>query len=103
MLEAIGVSIENLGSFRDEYSFDARARSHHYWTAELKSGNFRKAEEAIAEALHALRERERGAISGAANGGQRHAVAEMLRLVEANRVKLEGVSVKDLVHEGHYL
>ncbi len=72
-------------------------------TAELKSGNFRTAEEVIAEALRALREKEEGAISGAANGGQRNAVAEMLRFVEANRVKLEGVSVKDLVHEGHHL
>jgi len=71
--------------------------------AELKSGHFRTAEEVIAEALQALREKERSSAPGTANGGQRNAVAEMLKFVEANRVKLEGVSVKDLIHEGHRL
>jgi len=71
--------------------------------AELKSGNFRTAEEVIAEALQALREKGTGPAPGASNGGQRNAVAEMLRYVEANRVKLEGVSVKELIHEGHHL
>jgi Arc/MetJ-type ribon-helix-helix transcriptional regulator len=71
--------------------------------AELKAGNFRTAEEVIAEALQALREKERSSASGAANGGQRNAVAEMLRFVEANRVNLEGISVKELIREGHRL
>ena len=71
--------------------------------AELKSGHFRTAEEVIAEALQALREKERSLVPGAANGEQRKAVAEMLRFVEANHVKLEGISVKDLIHEGHRL
>jgi Arc/MetJ-type ribon-helix-helix transcriptional regulator len=71
--------------------------------AELESGNFRTAEEVIAVALQVLREKEHAPVSGATNGEQRHAVAEMLRFVEANRVKLDGVSVKELIHEGHHL
>lgn len=69
---------------------------------ELKSGHFRTAEEVIDEALQALREREQ-APAPAANGSQRQAVREMLAFVEANRVRLEGVTVKELIHEGHRL
>jgi Arc/MetJ-type ribon-helix-helix transcriptional regulator len=71
--------------------------------SELKSGNFRTVEEVIAVALQVLREKEHALVSGPANGEQRHAVAEMLRFVEANRVKLDGISVKELIHEGHHL
>jgi len=49
---------------------------------ELKSGHFRSVEP---------------------NGAQREAVREMLAFVEKNRVRLEGVSVKELIHEGHRL
>ena len=34
---------------------------------------------------------------------QREAVREMLAFVERNRVRLEGVMVKELIHEGHRL
>jgi hypothetical protein len=37
------------------------------------------------------------------NGKQDEAVREMLEFVETNRVRLEGVSVKDLIREGHRL
>ncbi len=70
---------------------------------ELKSGHFRTAEEVIAEALRALQEKERSSRAGAPNGAQREAVREMLAFVEKNRVRLEGVSVKELIHEGHRL
>jgi hypothetical protein len=70
---------------------------------ELKSGHFRSVEEVIGEALQALQ--AKGPSSGAAtsNGSQREAVREMLEFVENNRVRLEGVSVKQLIHEGHRL
>ena len=71
---------------------------------ELKAGHFRSVEEVIGEALQALREKEKSA--GAAttsNGAQREAVREMLTFVEKNRVRLEGVSVKELIREGHRL
>jgi Arc/MetJ-type ribon-helix-helix transcriptional regulator len=69
---------------------------------ELKSGHFRTAEEVIGEALQVLREKDssRGTASG---GAQREAVTEMFAFVERNRVRLEGVSVKELIHEGHRL
>lgn len=70
---------------------------------ELKSGHFQSAEEVIGEALHVLREKEQSSAGGTVNGAQREAVREMLAFVEKNRVRLEGVSVKELIHEGHRL
>jgi Arc/MetJ-type ribon-helix-helix transcriptional regulator len=70
---------------------------------ELESGHFRTAEEVIAEALQALKDKGRPSNEAMANGKQREAVREMLVFVEKNRVRLEGVSVKDLIHEGHPL
>jgi hypothetical protein len=70
---------------------------------ELEAGHFRTPEEVIDEALQALRERERSSGGAPSYGGQREAVREMLEFVEKNRVRLEGVSVKELIHEGHRL
>lgn len=70
---------------------------------ELRSGHFRTVEEVIAKALQALREKERASRIATSNGAQREAVREMLAFVEKNRVRLEGVSVKELIHEGHRL
>jgi len=70
---------------------------------ELKSGHFRTVEEVIAEALQALREKERFLSASAPHGEQREAVREMLAFAEKNRVRLEGVSIKELIHEGHRL
>jgi len=70
---------------------------------ELKSGHFRSIEEVISEALQVLREKD--LVSGAtnSNGSEREAVREMQEFVEKNRVRLEGVSIKQLIHEGHRL
>lgn len=70
---------------------------------ELRSGHFRSVEEVIAQALAALREKERSSIAGESNGRYEGAVREMLNFVEANRTPLEGVSVKQLIREGHRL
>jgi Arc/MetJ-type ribon-helix-helix transcriptional regulator len=70
---------------------------------ELKSGHFRTPEEVIDEALQALREKEQSSGRTASNGEQRDAVREMLAFIEKNRVRLEGLSVKELVREGHRL
>jgi Arc/MetJ-type ribon-helix-helix transcriptional regulator len=69
----------------------------------LKSGNFRTVEEVVGEALQILREKDQPSTTSVPNGAQREAVREMLAFVEKNRVRLEGVSVKDLIHEGHRL
>ncbi len=70
---------------------------------ELKAGHFRTAEEVIGEALQALRKKEQPSMTAPSDGAQRDAVREMLAFVEENRVRLEGVSVKELIHEGHRL
>jgi hypothetical protein len=70
---------------------------------ELESGHFRNVEEVIGEALHVLRDKGRSLAGVTSNGAQREAVREMLAFVEKNRVRLEGVSVKELIHQGHRL
>lgn len=70
---------------------------------ELSSGHFRTAEEVIGEALQALREKERSLSDSLAARDGIEAVQDMLKFVEKNRVRLEGVSVKSLIHEGHRL
>jgi Arc/MetJ-type ribon-helix-helix transcriptional regulator len=69
---------------------------------ELKSGRFRTAEEVVDQALEAFRGNERSS-DAAPNGAQADAVREMLAFVEKNRVRLEGVSVKELIREGRRL
>jgi len=70
---------------------------------ELKSGHFRTVEQVIAEALQALREKEQSSPGSVAGDAQRKAVREMLAFVTQNRTRLEGISVKELIHEGHRL
>jgi len=70
---------------------------------ELGSGHFRSVEEVIAKALAALREKEGLSFAGGGNGRQDDAVREMLSFVERNRTSLQGVSVKQLIREGHRL
>jgi len=70
---------------------------------ELKSGHFRSPEEVIAKALAALREKEGLADAGDNDGGQESAVREMLNFVAENRTPLQGISVKQLIREGHRL
>ncbi len=70
---------------------------------ELRSGHFHTVEEVIAEALQVFRDKDRSAGFESANSERREAVREMLAFVGQNRVRLEGVSVKELIHEGHRL
>jgi Arc/MetJ-type ribon-helix-helix transcriptional regulator len=70
---------------------------------ELKSGHFRTAEELISRALHALLYATPSSNARADNGSRREAVHEMMRFAEKNRTSLQGVSVKELIHEGHRL
>lgn len=71
---------------------------------ELKAGKFRSAEEVIGRALQALHQQLSGGSSEArVSVAQKSAVDEMIAFVEKNHVRLSGVSVKDLIHEGHRL
>jgi Arc/MetJ-type ribon-helix-helix transcriptional regulator len=69
---------------------------------ELRSGHFRSPEEVIAKALAALREKEGSSVAGD-NGGYESAVREMLNFAAENRTPLHGISVKELIREGHRL
>jgi Arc/MetJ-type ribon-helix-helix transcriptional regulator len=70
---------------------------------ELKKGHFRTAEEVIGVALLAMREREQSSPVKEPDAAQREAVREMFEFVERNHTKLEGITVKELIHEGHRL
>jgi Arc/MetJ-type ribon-helix-helix transcriptional regulator len=70
---------------------------------ELRSGHFQSAEEVIAKALVALREKGLSSLAEDGNGHQESAVREMLNFVEGNRTPLQGISVKQLIREGHRL
>jgi Arc/MetJ-type ribon-helix-helix transcriptional regulator len=70
---------------------------------ELRSGHFRSIEEVVATALAGLREKARISSSGDGHGDQKRAVREMLNFVAENRTPLPGISVKQLIHEGHRL
>ena len=69
----------------------------------LDSGRFQSAEEVIDRALNELREKARGFPAGGGNGERDEAVREMLKFVEKNSVSLQGISIKQLIHEGHRL
>ena len=70
---------------------------------QLESGHFRSVEDVIGGALQALRDKERSSRRTISNDAQGEAVQEMLAFVEKNRVQLEGISVKELIREGHRL
>lgn len=70
---------------------------------ELSSGHFPSAEALISEALNALRAKSESSRPQPSNGDQQQAVREMLAFAEKNRVRLDDISVKDLIHEGHRL
>ncbi len=70
---------------------------------ELASGHFRTAEELISHALNAFLATVPSSNASADNGRRREAVREMMNFVEKNRTSLQGVSVKQLIHEGHRL
>ena len=68
---------------------------------ELESGHFRTAEELISQALNALRATAAPSSKTGNNGSHQKAVREMMEFVEKNRTSLQGISVKELIHEGH--
>jgi Arc/MetJ-type ribon-helix-helix transcriptional regulator len=69
---------------------------------ELRSGQYKGAEEVIWQALAALREKAQGHATESADA-RRRAVQDMLEFAERNRSPLQDVSIKELIHEGHRL
>jgi hypothetical protein len=69
----------------------------------LRSGHFRSVEEVIATALAVLSEKKDAATVADGDGHQESAVRDMLAFVAENRTRLQDVSVKQLIREGHRL
>jgi Arc/MetJ-type ribon-helix-helix transcriptional regulator len=69
--------------------------------SEVKSGRFRTPEEVITQALVSLREKEQTSTEAVGNGDSERAVREMQEFIEKNRVRLQDITVKQLIHEGH--
>jgi Arc/MetJ-type ribon-helix-helix transcriptional regulator len=64
---------------------------------ELRSGQYRSAEEVIWQALATLREKARGHATKPAEA-RRQAVQDMLDFAERNRTRLQDISIKELIH-----
>ncbi len=69
---------------------------------EVRAGHFRNAEEVIDQALEALQQ-SKGSVTDVRGGSSKEAVKAMLEFAEQNRVRLDGISVKELIHTGHRL
>jgi Arc/MetJ-type ribon-helix-helix transcriptional regulator len=67
---------------------------------EIQSGHFQSVDELILEGVQAWREKN---LTRQTPEQRREAVARMQEFAEKNQTSLEGVSVKDLIHEGHRL
>jgi len=67
---------------------------------EFASGRWPTVDDIIAKALEVLRERERAMTQQAAEARQQ-AVAEMLAFGERHKLTLEGMSMRELIHQGH--
>lgn len=70
---------------------------------ELRFGQFQTAEEVISQALKRLRERDRSPVALEKDDQRGRAVRDMLDFVEKNRTRLQDITVKHLIHEGHRL
>lgn len=66
---------------------------------ELASGRWPSVDDIIAKALEALRERERAMTQQAAEARQQ-AVGEMLAFGGRHKLTLEGMSIRELIHQG---
>ena len=57
----------------------------------------------IGEALEALRERDQGLHDSGDSERQQEAVRSMLEFAEKDRVRLENITVKELIREGRWV
>ena len=69
---------------------------------ELRFGRFQTAEEVISTALKALREKGHSPAHSEDSSG-RAPYARCSDFVKRTRIPLQGISVKQLIHEGHRL
>ncbi len=69
--------------------------------AEIQSGRFHSIDELIVEGVQAWREIHRAKQPAA--GPRRQAVEQALAFARDRAIDLGGVSIKELIHEGHHL
>jgi Arc/MetJ-type ribon-helix-helix transcriptional regulator len=69
----------------------------------LNSGEFESVDAVLDQALRSLKHQTRASRSTVLNGPDKDAVRQMIEFAERNRTRLEGTSIKDLIHEGHRL
>ena len=69
----------------------------------LNSGKFESVDEVIDQALRSLKHHPPASASSVSNGPDKEAVRQMLEFADRNRTRLNGTSIKDLIHEGHRL
>lgn len=68
---------------------------------EIQSGHFRSVDEIIVEGVQAWREKHRSKLIGSEQ--RRKAVEDALAFARDRAIPLGGVSIKQLIHEGHRL
>src|SRR2546425_266865 len=68
---------------------------------EIRNGHFRSVDEIIVEGVQAWREKNRSKQIGSEQ--RRKAVEDALAFAKDKAIPLVGVSIKELIHEGHRL
>jgi Arc/MetJ-type ribon-helix-helix transcriptional regulator len=68
---------------------------------EIQNGHFRSVDEIIVEGVQAWREKHRSKQIGSEQ--RRKAVEDALAFAKDKAIPLGGISIKDLIHEGHRL
>lgn len=68
---------------------------------EIQSGHFRSVDEIIVEGIQAWRENHQSMAIGSEQ--RRKAVAQALAFARDKAIPLGGISIKELIHEGHRL
>jgi Arc/MetJ-type ribon-helix-helix transcriptional regulator len=66
---------------------------------EIQNGHFRSVDEIIVEGVQAWREKHRSRAIGSEQ--RRKAVEEALAFAKDKAIPLGGISIRDLIHEGH--
>ena len=82
-------------------TINVKAETERLVQEEIQTGHFHSVDELIVEGLHAWREKHRPQTATAEQ--RRQAVERALAFAKNRAISLGGVSIKELIHEGHRL
>ena len=82
-------------------TIDVKPETEQLVQQEIQSGHFRSADEIIVEGIQSWREKHKGKQMGAEE--RRKAVEQALVFAREKAISLRGISIKELIHEGHRL